>query len=166
MNKNYPRWYFWLILVSLLAIDQASKLLVLRHFFHGQSREVIRDFFYLTFVTNDGIAWGLFRGNNLLLGIVVCVFLLAAGWYARRLNWRSVEVNVVGAALVAGAFGNLIDRFRLGFVVDFADFIIPIVNYRWPAFNVAESCISLCVVWLFYRAIFTRSREGAKRSRS
>jgi signal peptidase II len=150
--KNLPRCYFWLLLVSLLAVDQVSKWLVLKNFFHGQSREIIPNFFYLTFVTNDGIAWGMFRGNNFLLGVVVCVFLVLAFWFARRLDWHSKEINIVGAALLAGAFGNLIDRFRLGFVVDFADFIIPIVNYRWPAFNVADSCISLCVVWLFLRA--------------
>jgi signal peptidase II len=161
MKRHFPRWYFWALLGSLLAADQISKALVLGNFFHGQSREIVRNFFYLTFVTNDGIAWGLFRGNNLLLGIAVSVFLLAAFWYARRLNWRSAEVNVAGAALLAGALGNLTDRFRLGYVVDFADFIIPVANCHWPAFNVADSCISLCVAWLSYRAFFGKRAEGA-----
>ena len=158
--KNLPRWYFWLTLTALLAADQVSKWLVVKNFFIGQTREIVGGFFYLTYVTNDGIAWGMFRGNNLLLGLVVSVFLLVAFWYARRLNWRSAEVNLVGAALLAGAFGNLIDRFLRGAVVDFADVIVPFINYHWPTFNIADSCISLCVVWLLYRALFGKDKDS------
>ncbi|MDR1191759.1 MAG: signal peptidase II [Verrucomicrobiales bacterium] len=152
--QSKPRWYFWTLLVTLLVADQISKWLVVKHLAPGQTQVIVSGWFNLTHVTNDGIAWGLLRGHNLLLGITIGVLLLvAAGWFARRVDWRLAETNILGAALLAGAFGNLVDRCRLGHVVDFADVFIPVLNYRWPAFNVADSCITLCVVWLFWRML-------------
>ena len=160
--NNFPRWYFWVILVWLFVADQFTKMLVLKNLPLNESRVIVRNFLYLTHVTNDGVAWGMLRGHGTLIGVIIVIGLaLALLWYAPRLNWRSSEVSIVAAVILAGAFGNLTDRFRLGQVIDFIDVIVPVVNYRWPAFNIADASISLCVVWLLYRTIFPRRPNGA-----
>ena len=145
----WPRPLFWISLSVLLALDQVSKGWFIRHYQPGSSVPVIPGFFSLTYVRNDGMAFGLFQGNNLLLGLLACLILILGLYYSRFLNWRLLEPNILGALFLAGAAGNLIDRFRHGYVVDFADFYLG--NWHWPAFNVADSCITVMVVWLFVR---------------
>jgi signal peptidase II len=159
--KSLPRWYCWTLLVMLVAGDQLTKWLVVKNFALYESRPIVSGFLNLTYLTNDGIAWGLLRGNNLALAAAVSGIVLAALWFARRLDWRSPEINLLAAALSAGAIGNLADRLARGHVVDFADVIVPLTNgYHWPAFNVADSCITISVAWLFCRAIFGKNRNS------
>jgi len=148
-NKAWPRPLFWIILSVLLGLDQVSKWWFMQHYWPGKSVSVIPGFFNLTYVRNDGMAFGLFQGNNLRLGLLACLILILAVSYARKLNWRLLEPNILGALFLAGATGNLIDRFQHGYVVDFADFYVG--TWHWPAFNVADSCITLLVIWLFLR---------------
>jgi signal peptidase II len=157
MKNNYPSRYCRTLLLSLLVLDQLTKFLIVKNFALHESRAIVSGRLNLTYLTNDGIAWGLLRGNNVLLGVIVSVIVIAAIFYARRLDWRSPEINILAALLSAGALGNLIDRFVHGHVIDFIDVIVPLTGgYHWPTFNVADSCISLCVVWLLYRALFKK----------
>ncbi|MDR1146788.1 MAG: signal peptidase II [Verrucomicrobiales bacterium] len=157
MNHNRPRWYFWTLLVTLLAADQLSKWLVVNRLALYETRPIVSGLLNLTHLTNDGIAWGLLRGNNLALAAIVSVIVLAALWYARRLDWRPAATNLLAATISAGAIGNLLDRFTRGHVIDFVDCLVPLTNgYHWPAFNIADSCITVSVAWLCYRAVFQR----------
>ena len=148
-ERNLPRPIFWVLIVFLVPLDQVTKIWIERNYHWGQSEPVIEGFFNLVFVKNDGIAFGMFQGNNFLMGIVVCLVLALAFWQARKFNWRSQEVSLLGGILVSGAVGNLTDRVRVGYVIDFLDFHIG--QHHWPAFNVADSCISISVVWIIYR---------------
>jgi len=113
-------------------------------------------FFHLTYLENTGAAWGILRGNNVIL-IGVSVALLAGLLYLRRVWPRENLWSHYGLALVAGgALGNLYDRIALGCVVDFLDFLV------WPVFNVADSCISVGAVvlaWGLHSADRARKRE-------
>ncbi len=142
---------FWVLVAVILLLDQSSKIWILHHYWAGRSVAVIPAFFNLTFVANDGMAFGLFQGNNLRMGLVVCLILVIGFRYARSFDWNLRETNLIGALFVSGAIGNLSDRFRLGYVVDFADFYFAPCNWHWPAFNVADSCITLAVIWVFLR---------------
>jgi signal peptidase II len=138
--------FFWILCGVLLTADQWSKHWIQKHYWVGQSLEIIPGFLNLTHVLNDGMAFGLFQGKNVLLGIIVAGIMAGMFWWSRNLNWRKTEVNVVAALIASGAVGNLIDRIRIGHVIDFVD--VNLYVYHWPVFNIADSCISLSMVWI------------------
>jgi signal peptidase II len=133
--------------LPLYALDQLTKQWVLRSISPYDARVVVPDFFNLVNVTNTGAAFGSFKGNNTffvaisLIALVVVTVLLVR---PRRSDpWRDVSL----ALLLAGILGNLTDRLLYGHVIDFLLFNLHI-RYAdpWPAFNVADSCISIAVV--------------------
>jgi signal peptidase II len=145
--------------LPLYALDQLTKQWVLRSISRYDARSVVPDFFNLVNVTNDGAAFGSFKGNNTffvvisIIALVVVTILLVR---PRRSDpWRDVSL----ALLLAGILGNLTDRLLYGHVIDFLLFNLHI-RYAdpWPAFNVADSCISIAVV-LFVIHSFGKQRH-------
>ena len=138
--------------LAVLFLDQWSKGLVTRTMEVHQSKTVIADVFDLTYVRNTGAAFGLFASVDssikaiLLNSIAVIVFLIVSA-YALRSSHKSVRLQVGLALILGGAVGNLLDRVRFGYVVDFLDFSIS--GHHWPAFNVADSAICIGVGLLF-----------------
>jgi signal peptidase II len=149
---------FYLIVLIVFAADQASKAWIRKTIGFEESREILGKNFLLTLTHNTGGAWGLLpHGNPLFIGfaIVAAVALLFA--YHRVARPDSLIAGAFALAL-GGAFGNLLDRLRFGYVVDFFDarFI------HWPIFNVADSAISLSIVLLlihFFRSAKTDVEE-------
>ncbi len=141
--------YFLLIAIAVLAIDQVTKEAVIKHFALHQSKEIIPGFFHITYVRNTGAAFGILSGKEswrlyffLVIGTVALVSLFQF-FYS---NYKDPLV-VIGTAMVCGgAAGNIIDRIRYGYVVDFLDFFWG--PYHWPAFNVADSAITVGVLLL------------------
>jgi signal peptidase II len=147
--------------LPLYALDQLTKQLVLRLISPYDARVVVPDFFSLVNVTNDGAAFGSFRGNNaffIVISIVALVVVTAA-----LLRHRSPDTlrDFSLALLLAGILGNLTDRLLRGHVIDFLLFNLH-VRYAdpWPAFNVADSCISVAVV-LFIIDSFRKQKSAA-----
>lgn len=142
------------IAVSLLVLilDQWTKGLVTRAFEVHQSRPVLPGFFDLTYVQNSGAAFGLFASVDsslkaiVLNSVAILVFLIVSG-YALRTSHRSVRLQLGFALILGGAVGNLMDRVRYSYVVDFLDFSIS--GHHWPAFNVADAAICMGVGLLF-----------------
>jgi len=147
----YRGAYLVLSLV-VLVIDQWSKGLVTRNFDVHQSRSIIDGLFDVTYVRNSGAAFGLFASVDssvkaiLLNSVAVLVFVVVSA-YALRSSHRSVRLQVGFALILGGAVGNLLDRVRFGYVVDFLDFFVS--GHHWPAFNVADSAICVGVGLLF-----------------
>jgi signal peptidase II len=147
--------------LPLYALDQLTKQLVLRSINPFDVRIVIPDFFTVVNVINTGAAFGTFKGNNtffvgisILALVVVTVLLLRS----HRVDlWRDVSL----ALLLAGILGNLTDRLLYGHVIDFLLFNLH-VRYAdpWPAFNVADSCISIAVA-LFIIHSFRGQKSAA-----
>jgi signal peptidase II len=125
--------------VSLL-LDQLTKSIIIYHFPKNTSLPVIPGFFDLYHVHNEGAAFGLFHGNPILFFLAVS--LLAIGfilYYFIKLERDHLLLAAALSLILGGALGNLIDRLRHGFVVDFLRLYIN--DYSWPTFNVADIAI-------------------------
>jgi signal peptidase II len=148
--------------LPLYVLDQLTKQLVLRSISPYDAWIVVPDFFNLVNVTNTGAAFGSFKGNNTffviisIMALVVVTILLVR--HRRSDSWRDVSL----ALLLAGILGNLTDRLLYGHVIDFLLFNLH-VRYAdpWPAFNVADSCISIAVV-LFVIHSFGKKEHPAE----
>jgi signal peptidase II len=139
-----------IISIVILALDQATKLYVDANFRLHESIPVVRGFFNLTYVRNKGAAFGIFADSAVRIPFFITVSIVAMLgilWYIRRIR-NDQKLAVFSLSLVfAGAFGNLIDRIRLGEVIDFLDVFWQ--RHHWPAFNVADSAICVGVALLF-----------------
>ena len=137
----------WILLSSaigavVLVADQITKVLVERTFAWGESLPVW-PFFSLTYVRNQGAAWGMFQGAHYFLAGFAVVAMIACVCFWRKLFGASRATLPVGGLLFAGIVGNLIDRVRLGYVVDFLDFHWGTSHF--PCFNIADCAICLAV---------------------
>ena len=145
----------WLVFlgtaVTVFVLDQISKAWLVSNLKPGETVRVIGDFVRLTFSQNSGALFGLFRDNALVFGIVsLVVVALIVGYHARA--GRSLYLSLALGLLLGGALGNLADRLRLGYVVDFVD--IGLGTLRFFTFNVGDSAITLAILMLIAAAIF------------
>ena len=149
------------ITLPLYALDQLTKQWVLRSINPYDARIVVPDFFNLVNVTNTGAAFGSFRGNNTFFVVISVVALVVVTVLLVRHNrsdpWRDISL----ALLLAGILGNLTDRLLYGHVIDFLLFNLHI-RYAdpWPAFNVADSCISIAVVLFIIHSFGKQKSAG------
>lgn len=142
-------------------LDQATKFLVLKNIPYGTSLPVVPNFFYLVHVRNTGAAFGIFQDSNrafIVLAIIALIVLVSL--IVRRVFHTGVTRWAAGL-LFSGIAGNLTDRLLHGSVVDFLDFVLPVYGH-WPAFNVADSCISVAALLLIYSSLFEK-KQAAKR---
>ena len=125
--------------VALFVADQASKALVVGALRPGQSVDVIGDLVRIWHVQNSGAAFSLFPGALWLFLPVTILALVMIGYFFRSFRDRGPAIHVVLGAILAGTLGNLADRLRLGYVVDFIS--VGIGDARFPTFNVADSAV-------------------------
>jgi signal peptidase II len=130
-----------LIAVAIAALDQISKWLVARLISPEESRVIIAGFFSLVNWRNTGAAWGIFQHYNLLLTAVSVVTVVVLWFLRHSFSLDRPGPRLALGLIVGGIIGNLIDRIRIGSVIDFLYFSIG--RYHWPAFNVADS--SICI---------------------
>jgi signal peptidase II len=143
-----PFRYRLLLIVSadVLVLDQATKLYIDSRFMLHQSVTVVENFFHITYVRNKGAAFGIFADSAVRIPFFITVSIVAAVgiiWYLYRLSEEQRMVQFALSLIFAGALGNLIDRIRLGEVIDFLD--VHWYQYHWPAFNIADSAITVGV---------------------
>jgi len=145
--------------LPLYALDQLTKNLVLRYISPYEARIIVPDFFSLVNVTNTGAAFGSFKGNNVFFILISIIALVVVTILLLRARLRDAWRDLSLALLLAGILGNLTDRLLYGHVIDFLLFNLH-VRYAdpWPAFNVADSCISIAVV-LFIIHSFCRQKS-------
>jgi signal peptidase II len=153
MTSRWPRPLFYFALMLSLAFDQATKAWASYSLEPIGSLTIIPGLFDLTYVRNTGVAFGMFAGQGLLVALLMLCLAALAFYFARGLNWAAREPNLVGGCLCGGALGNLVDRLRIGHVVDFLDFHVGLHN--WPSFNVADSLICVAVGWIVVRQLRT-----------
>ena len=145
--------------LPLYVLDQLTKQLVLRFISPFEARIIVPDFFSLVNVTNTGAAFGSFKGNNVFFILISIIALVVVTILLLRARLRDAWRDLSLALLLAGILGNLTDRLLYGHVIDFLLFNLH-VRYAdpWPAFNVADSCISIAVV-LFIIHSFRRQKS-------
>lgn len=153
-------WTRLVLVTSLvLAADQATKFLIKNTLALHEQWVVIHNFFNITFVMNPGGAFGFFATGTpgvrkfifLFLSSIVALFVV---WFYHRCAQEYIFLSYGLAMIFGGAVGNLIDRFRYGMVVDFLDFYIG--QAHWPAFNVADSSITVGMGIIIYHILFNK----------
>ncbi len=147
------------VLVAVALVDQATKLWIVAVFAPFEVVPVIPGLFNLTRLTNTGAAFGLLASAppafaRLLFAGLAVVALAVLGWMAWRCRRDHWLVRLGLGAVAGGALGNLIDRVRVGAVIDFLDFYLG--PYHWPAFNLADSAITVGVGCLLTAEFFFR----------
>jgi signal peptidase II len=153
------RWIVFAgIALGVVALDQLAKLIVTANLVPHQAVEIVGDYLRIVFGQNSGALFGLFQDNALMFGIVsLAVIALIVGYHARATS--SAYLTVTLGLLLGGAIGNMVDRLRLGYVVDFVD--AGIGTTRFYTFNIADSAISLSILLLFIAALRPSLIEGA-----
>jgi len=161
MMKNK---YTKLIVVTGLVVlaDQITKALILKYLPYHQSITVIAGFFDLTHIHNPGGAFGLMANMSATARTIVFIFAssVAVGliFYFYKKTPPSYAFLAVGFALIfGGAIGNLIDRVRMGIVIDFLD--VYVGKYHWPAFNIADSAITVGIFIFGFHLLFKKMPE-------
>lgn len=154
MTSRWPRPLFYLALLLSIALDQATKAWATHALEPVGQIVVIPGFFNLTYVRNTGVAFGMFAGHGIVVALFMIALVALALFLSKGLNWARLEPNLVGGCLVGGAVGNLVDRVRIGHVVDFLDFYVG--AHHWPSFNAADSLICICVAWIVIRQLFAK----------
>jgi signal peptidase II len=161
MIRRWPRPAFYVVLALVVALDQAVKAWATASLDPFNPVRVIPGFFDLAYNTNTGVAFSLGEHHGGLISFFMIVLAGLALWFARGLDWRPREPNIVGGCLCGGALGNMIDRARLGHVVDFLD--VYVGPHHWPTFNVADSFICLSVAWIVVRQLELGKKVKGKR---
>ena len=146
--------FFYLIVVMVFVADQASKAWIQRSLVLEESRQVIGNAFTLTLTHNTGGAWGIMPQDNSIFKIFAAVAIVALVIAYHRMRQVDLLVGAAFALALGGALGNLVDRMRYGYVVDFLYARI----IHWPVFNIADSAISVGIILLL--AHFVVSMRG------
>ncbi len=160
LQNKYTRLAFvaaWVVLT-----DQVSKALILKYLPVHHSISVVAGFFDITHIHNPGGAFGLMANMGAGIRTVVFLFIssLAVGliFYLYNKTPRTHSFLAIGFALIfGGAIGNLIDRVRFGFVVDFLD--VYVKSLHWPAFNIADSAITVGILIFIFHLLFKKMPE-------
>ena len=149
-----------ILFVSAIMVltDQISKTVVRNTMSLYESIPVIPEFFHLTYVTNDGMAFGInFPFGIYIFSAISIIFTGFLFWYLWSIKDDEIVVRTGVALILAGAIGNLIDRIFLGEVVDFLDFMIG--DFHWYVFNVADSCVTVGLGFVLYDSLILNRKK-------
>ena len=142
--------------LTLVILDQITKALVI-NFFDLYDSVVLLPIVNLTFVVNYGFAFGLLNNpslNQILVSLVILAIIIYFLYLLIKTQDKIFQLTLT--LILAGALGNFIDRIFRGFVIDFID--IYIGKYHWPAFNIADSCITVGFVVLMINILFLNKK--------
>jgi signal peptidase II len=144
--------------VLLIVLDQLVKHWITQNFTpQGRSIPLVGDYLELIYVQNRGVAFSLLEGRESLYVLIAVAIGVVVWLYWRSRDNGSLLLKMTFGLIIGGAVGNLIDRVRLGYVVDFIHFQIPAIGFNFAVFNVADSGISVGVVLLIILLLFTHT---------
>lgn len=147
-RKTISKYLF----IGIFIFDQLTKYIVSQNIPLGGSIPIIKNLFHLTYVLNRGAAFGIFKNQVYFLIITAIV---AVTFILINLNRKKTPGTEIALSLIlSGAVGNLIDRLRLGAVIDFLDFRI------WPVFNIADTAITIGAILLAYSVLFKKTEKS------
>lgn len=161
----HPPWRWFGVAVLVVVIDQLTKLVVIREF-DLYDRLPVLPFFDLVRLHNTGAAFSLLAGASgwqnwffTAVAVLVCAVLV---WWFRQVPPGQAVVPLALTLVIGGAIGNLIDRLAYGYVVDFV--LLYWRDWSYPAFNVADSAITIGVGLLLYDGLVLERRRGISAS--
>ncbi len=155
--------------LTVVGLDQASKLVIASAMRLGQSISIVPGLFDLSYVLNPGAAFGILASrsaafrNPFFMGVSILAIGLIVYYYHRYLHQPARLPAAALGLILGGAVGNLIDRLRVGMVIDFLDF--HVAGHHWPAFNVADAAISIGVGLMLLRMLSEWRHEKALTAR-
>ena len=146
------------LIVVIVALDQWSKWAIKTSFNLYQSKPVIQDLLHFTYVTNDGMAFGLSfpGGKHVLLIMTILLTGFIVGFLWKEKNGHPL-IKYGLALILSGAIGNLIDRLLYGKVVDFLDLMIG--NFHWYIFNIADSSVTIGMILFIIHSIYIEQNK-------
>ncbi|MFA7382664.1 MAG: signal peptidase II [Desulfurivibrionaceae bacterium] len=150
-------------LLAVVVLDQWTKALIMANFAMFELLPVVPDLFNLTYLTNTGAAFGMLAGAPAIwrqvffVGVALAALGVLAYSYRQFRSQGRIFAHAIGL-IAGGAGGNLIDRLRFGAVVDFLDFYLG--SHHWPAFNVADSAITVGVGLFILGSILSPPEES------
>lgn len=152
---------------TIILLDQVTKLQIMQTMRLHESIPVIPNLFSLTYIRNPGAAFGLMAGSSnafrmVFFGLTSIFALGLLGTILLRMPEHDWMGRVSVSGILGGAVGNLIDRLRYGEVIDFLD--VYVENYHWPAFNVADSAITVGVIFLIIHFAFEKREDSSETS--
>ena len=159
----YLKYFLFLtISFAIVALDQATKLMIHTRFNLGEKKVIIPDFFNITYIRNTGGIFGLFSQSNEVIRMVLFIILPVLAFVlivsiVHKLELKQKYQLLAFSSIFGGALGNYIDRIHFGYVVDFLD-----VHYKgrsWPAFNVGDMCIVIGVFSAIAIIYFTEEQQ-------
>ena len=172
-SKNPSAALFFVAALATLALDQLTKLAIVANIpwergnptYHFDAPNtpisVIDKFLYIVHITNEGAAWGILSGQTYLLSSIALLALAAIWIFRSHLGFDKKLGQFALGIFAGGVLGNLSDRICYGHVIDFIDVHLPIINYRWPAFNIADCGITIGVI-IYIIAVFLEERAQKK----
>ena len=156
------------IIVALVVVDQVTKLMAVHLLTAGQSVDVIPGIVRITYVENEGAAFGMFSEHRWIFMVVSTVAILALIFYLWKFRPDSRFACMAISLIIAGGIGNMIDRIFLGYVVDFLDFCAFPEIWPW-VFNFADACVcvggGILVVWLIVSIVKEAKAEKQKKEK-
>jgi signal peptidase II len=159
--RGRPRWEVFVpIVIAVVVLDQLSKAWLVSTVAPGDVLQVLGDWLRFVQSQNSGALFGMFRDQAIIFGLIsLAVVALIVVYHAR--SGRNLYLSVALGLLLGGALGNLIDRFRLGYVVDWVD--MGIGDVRFWTFNLGDSAITIAILMLIGLALFpsVAARLGA-----
>ena len=141
MLQKRDKWVILGVMIGILFFDQITKIIASNLLMEYESYEIIDNFFYFTFLYNPGMAWGAFSGMRWIFVLITPIILLGVTYFFVYSKKHEVLTRAGMILVFAGAIGNWIDRLFIGEVRDFIHFIIPIINYDFPVFNIADIAV-------------------------
>jgi len=145
-----------LLVLVIVMMDQWSKFYIQTHMMLGMSIPVVQDVFHLTYILNPGAAFGLLEHQTMFFVVIAVCMVLAAIYYYPKIPKEYRLLRFGAGLVVGGALGNVIDRIRTGYVVDFFDFRI------WPIFNIADIGIVCGVGCIIFTITYLYKEDGVE----
>lgn len=157
------RWFFLLLSLVVFIADHVSKFLLKRNLPFGEEKEIL-PFFTIVHWQNRGGLWG-FMGNaseivSFILFLILPFIGIAFLIYLFLHSKNKIDLFLI-SVMIGGAFGNILDRILSGAVTDFLYFHLPSRSWSWPAFNIADACLSTSLTLFILRILFERKEGNA-----
>lgn len=155
-------WKFYGLAAFFIALDQWTKWLVVKNMSLGERIILWDPYLALLSHRNKGATWGILQGKIGFFTIVTIIVIIGIIYYFHKEAKGKPMFQVGLMLLLGGAIGNFIDRLWRGEVVDFVDVLIPIINYDFPIFNVADAALTIGVIIII---IFVFQEERAEKKK-
>ncbi|WP_253724485.1 signal peptidase II [Sporosarcina sp. HYO08] len=153
---------YYVLAASVIIVDQLTKWLVVKNMELGERVVIADPYLALLSHRNKGAAWGMLQGQMWLFYIVTVIVIIGILYFFHKESKDHPLLSVSLMLLLGGAIGNFIDRLWRKEVVDFADVLIPIINYDFPIFNVADAALTFGVILMIIHVLLDEKKNKKK----